>query len=792
MKRILKVIFGLLGALLLLLIVAAVGAGLFIDPNDYRETIAARVGEQTGRKLDISGEIKLSFFPWLGLELGAMELGNAEGFADKPFARIGAAEARVKLLPLLKLQTEIDTVLLRGLVLNLQRRADGVSNWDDLAKGGSVPPEPEAAKPGSEVDAEKLKQMLAALAIGGVVLEEANVEWRDDLNKQRFSLNHFNFSAGAIRIGEMIPLKLTTELLSSAPEIKGTLSFSGDVTAEPFAQRYRAAGMQLSVELSGEGLPGGNLKAALGGDVAVDLVTQQASLKGFSLKGMGAEVDARVEVSKLLGQPDVKGQLSVKLVDVVKLLSLAPTGSVPPDLKLAILNGSRLQADLALSLGEQSLSVAPLTLVAAGLELTVTAKGKQIIDKPAFSGELASNEFVPRQLLTDLGIALPEMADPSAMGKAKLSSRFDAGLDRIALTDLSLQLDNTTFGGKASVRNFTAPVIRYTLNLDEIDVDRYLPPPSEKPAVEGAAMPEATAGVELPLALLRSLDIDGSFTVGKVKVMNLRSDTIVATLGARQGKFRLHPLSANLYQGSYSGDIGFDVSGEVAGLSMDEKLSGVQAAPLLKDFMGKEYVTGEANMAAKLSAKGLDPIAVRKTLNGNGNFKFANGAVNGVNIGHLIRKAYALYKQQPAPKEEAKSTDFANLSGSFGVINGVVKTTDLSALSPVLQVAGKGTVDLVIERLDLRFDTTILHDADDIASGSVAELKGEKIPLTVKGTFDEPKFGVDVGSILEAKAKAEIEKKKAEVKKEIDKKVETEKKKLQKGLEDKLKNMLKF
>ena len=183
---------------------------------------------------------------------------------------------------------------------------------------------------------------------------------------------------------------------------------------------------------------------------------------------------------------------------------------------------------------------------------------------------------------------------------------------------------------------------------------------------------------------------------------------------------------------------------------------------------------------------------IRKTLNGKGSFKFADGAVNGMNLGHLIRKAYALYKQQPAPKEEKKATDFADLSGSFQVKNGLVSTRDLSARSPLFQVAGKGSADLVSEKLDLRLDTTIVSDMRDASGERMGEMGGEKVPVTIKGTFSEPKFGVDIASIFEAKAKAEVEKKKEEVKKLVDKRVDEEKKKLQKGVEDKLKNMFKF
>ncbi len=724
MKHFIKIVFGLVGALLLL-IIAAVGATLFIDPNDYRDTIATKVQEQTGRKLNIEGEINLSLFPWLGLELGAMELGNAKGFGKKPMARIGAAEARVKLLPLLKLQTEIDTVVLRGLELNLKRRANGVSNWDDLVKGEAAVAVEEQEPAGTTADPQKLDQLLGALAIGGIIIEDANVSWVDKQKKQSFSLKNFNFSSGEIRIGEAIPLKLSTRLDSSAPQLKGTLEFIGDVTADPMAQRYRVDGMKLGGKLSGEVVPGGTLQATLGGGAAVDLAAQ-------------------------------------------------------------------------------SLTVSSLSLSALGLEVKVSANGKQIIDKPSFSGELSSNEFVPRQLLADLGITLPEMADPSAMGKAKLGTRFSAGLDSVALNDLTLRLDETTFGGKASVANFAAPVIRYTLKLDEIDVDRYLPPPSDAPATEESVAAAKTSGEPaLPLKLLRSLDIDGSFNVDKVKVMNLRTDTIVTTVKGKGGKFRVHPLSANLYQGSYSGNLGFDVSGATPVIAMDEKLSGVQAGPLLQDFMGKPYVTGEANLAAKMTARGLAPMAVRKSLSGKGNFKFANGTVNGVNIGQKIRELYALYKKQPKPTKQDKSTDFANLSGSFTATNGLITTRDLKVDSPVLQVDGKGNVDLGSEKIDMRLDTVLAHDERDIAAGGSGELKGVKIPLTVKGTFSDPKFGVDFGSILKAKVDAEVEKKKAEAQAEIDRKkkaaeaeakrkLEAEKKKLEEQAKDKLKNLLKF
>ena len=75
----------------------------------------------------------LSVFPWLGLDIGQTRLSNAAGFEDPYMARMETVQVRVKLLPLLKKQLQVDTVRLNGLELNLARDKDGRTNWSDLA-----------------------------------------------------------------------------------------------------------------------------------------------------------------------------------------------------------------------------------------------------------------------------------------------------------------------------------------------------------------------------------------------------------------------------------------------------------------------------------------------------------------------------------------------------------------------------------------------------------------------------------------------------------------------------------
>jgi AsmA protein len=88
--------------LIVIVIAGLIALPFFINPNDYKDEISREVEKVTGRNLTLQGDIGLSVFPWLALELGPLSLSNAEGFKSDTFAKVQAAEIRIKLIPLLK------------------------------------------------------------------------------------------------------------------------------------------------------------------------------------------------------------------------------------------------------------------------------------------------------------------------------------------------------------------------------------------------------------------------------------------------------------------------------------------------------------------------------------------------------------------------------------------------------------------------------------------------------------------------------------------------------------------
>ena len=97
MKLFLKILLGTFS----LLVIFAIGFAFIFNPNDYKDNIIKLVHDNTGRQLSIPGDISLSLFPWIGLSLGEVEISNAKGFTNKPFAKISHLQVRAKVLPLL-------------------------------------------------------------------------------------------------------------------------------------------------------------------------------------------------------------------------------------------------------------------------------------------------------------------------------------------------------------------------------------------------------------------------------------------------------------------------------------------------------------------------------------------------------------------------------------------------------------------------------------------------------------------------------------------------------------------
>ena len=126
----LKVSLYALGGVVLLLVAGAIVLALTFDPNAYKEEIEKVVKERTGRTLKFHGNLKLAFWPSLGVSVGKVTLSRRASEHD--FAAFESAHVSVRVLPLLSGELSVDQVRIAGLKASVIRAKGGKFDFEDL------------------------------------------------------------------------------------------------------------------------------------------------------------------------------------------------------------------------------------------------------------------------------------------------------------------------------------------------------------------------------------------------------------------------------------------------------------------------------------------------------------------------------------------------------------------------------------------------------------------------------------------------------------------------------------
>jgi len=324
MARLLKLIGALVALLAVLVVVAVIVLPLVIDPNDYKQEIAAEVARQTGRTLTIEGDMALSVFPWLGLDIGPAQLSNATGFEDPYMARMQTVQVRVKLLPLLKKQLEVDTIRLNGLELNLARDKDGRTNWADLAGETAA----EAEKTAGAAGGDKAGEGLAGLAIGGIEVADARLTWDDRSTATRYEITDLAFTTGAIEPDKAFDLDLDFRVSAAQPPIDGHFHLKGNVKLAAGMRAVDVTAATVDLDAAGAGVPGGQVSLSLVSDLFVDLDAQTLSLPNLVLETLGLKLSGSLAGTGITAdEPQFSGALAVAQFSpraVMDKLGMAP------------------------------------------------------------------------------------------------------------------------------------------------------------------------------------------------------------------------------------------------------------------------------------------------------------------------------------------------------------------------------------------------------------------------------------------------------------------------------------
>ncbi|MDE3240097.1 MAG: AsmA family protein [Paracoccaceae bacterium] len=438
---------------LVVLLVAAAGAALFLIPGDrIAGVVASQFQSATGRQMVISGGVHPTLWPELGVRIGHVEIANAPWSKAGAMVRADGLRVGVDPVALLSGAVKVSRVELDAPQILLERNKAGHGNWE-MASAAPV-------TQGAAAPAAGGSGGVPPISIAKAVIRNGAVTWLDDasgrkqtvtgidstltmpdatgpakidlaakVNGQPVSVTLAVAKAAVALAGQATPVDMTLTAGGSSVGYKGTvdpakgLSGALDAKLGDLKALFAAAAMAPPALPQGLGAKKievrGNLTAGLNGAVTLDQAV--IGLDDNVLKG-------RVAVNTAGARPAVNAILSSGKLDL-KALAASSGGAVGGA------GGSGAPAPQGWS--KTPIDVAPLkladanvTLSAAGIDLGSAVLGQTDVQVTLKDGRAVIGI---KQIAAYQGVISGQIVANAANGLAVDS---DLTIDKVALQPL--------------------------------------------------------------------------------------------------------------------------------------------------------------------------------------------------------------------------------------------------------------------------------------------------------------------------------------------------------------------
>jgi len=741
MKGFFRALLAAVGVLGILVVVAVVYITTFFDPNDLKPRLIQAVRNQSGLELRLDGPLSWSFYPRIGVSVKDAEAWlPAQSQNDAPFVGFDNAEVSVAFTPLLTGDVSVDGLILDGMRLNLARDAQGQGNWqvlldrladndDDSQPSSNAGGSTTVAQTEKSVQAEKpapakpekkgpgLKQgddQAVAFDIASVKVSNSQVNYVDRQKSLDVTLANLSLHSSNVSPQSSFPVQLSFDVDGRQPDVNGNVQFKSQMRMELGAGRYTFENVTLN------------------GKAQMPMLAEQAQTLNLKIATLVADTQAKQYRADEI-------QLGASLYHSAMQeapLSLDLQGNAVADLQAqtATLNDFALSGD-------------------DGLDLKGNVDITQLNDGPRYQGHMELAPLSVRDWLTRFGIDV-NSADDKALAALSLSGPFSGDAQHIDFDDLQMTLDDTQLHGSLGAA-FDGQALNFDLAGDELDLDRYLAPRAQD-AGDGAQSDDSndtawlsTLGIApalaaaeeaelLPVDWLAGFKQDGHLTLDSLKVKGLDLSDVELTTSGSGGRQRIDSLSASLYDGALQASSALDLRQPPIKLSFTERMNDVDIAPLYQDFSGKASpLRGKLNLQGDFDSRTNTVEGLKQNLDGQAALRIDDGAMLDVNVSRQLCTAVATLEGRESTREWSEDTAFDRLQASVTIDNGVAHNDDLDIAIPGIDVAGKGDVNLVTNRLDYRAAARFTDTADKAACGVNLRLAKIDFPIRCQGNLND-------------------------------------------------------
>ncbi|MCF8075224.1 MAG: AsmA family protein [Desulfotignum sp.] len=514
MSRLIKWVLGIVAILVVLMVAAVVLVPMLVDVQQYKPKLEELVTQQTGRSFTMGNDMDVSIFPWVGVRLSDVRLGNPEGFTAKDMVAVDQFEVRLKVMPLLSRRIEISTFAMNAPQIFLERRKDGLANWEGLGKTDARDGEKKPAAEKSESKDSGLP--IESLMVEDFTISRGQVVFSDKAAGLEKQITDLNLTLGNISLDKPVQVDFTAQVDEKPVSLNGNIGPMGNNPGKSdidFDLVLKALGV-MDVTLAGKLLDPSN-------DPRVDMDLDVAS---FSLRKFMAELKQPFFMETADPSVFEKMALRTHIAGNASAVSLT-SGQMTLDDTSLTFNGAAKAFDKPDVTFDLVLDRIDLDRYLPPAQETPEA-GSPSSDEKKAAASGSSPDYGPlRKLVLDGKLKIGQMK-ASNMTVSDVVARITAENGQMALDPFSLNLYQGSLASTLGVDvRKKSPVTRINLDLNGIQAGPLIRDAVEKDLISGTLTGEAvlTMAGDTADQIKKTLDGNGkmTFTDGAIEGIDI-------------------------------------------------------------------------------------------------------------------------------------------------------------------------------------------------------------------------------------------------------------------------------
>jgi AsmA protein len=388
----------------------------------------------------------------------------------------------------------------------------------------------------------------------------------------------------------------------------------------------------------------------------------------------------------------------------------------------------------------ESIQLRGTTKSHGGIEITADARSGTQTFRLSAQAETARNLFNGGTTNADATLNAPGLFKTSVSLRTQM--RIDGQM--VKLNDLTAASAGGRVYGSASFDwSGARPFFAASISFNRLDATGF--DPCFAPASTGVKKRDMQdlAVCTMDLAPLKFFDVALQFSAGEFQIDKFHMTAVRVKSTLNEGVLSVALQNGDLYGGTAQGKLQIDSRGEEPTHNLQFNLAGVDALPLLVDAAAYNKLGGRLQMRLDLKSKGTELRKIGSELDGTANLVLQKGFLSGIDVPDVVRPIIAHLPS--AWQNLTEKVEIGALSSRFQISNGQAVTEDLHFTNSIIDVAGKGTVDLVDRTLNLRFDPKMMTGAAPSQEQTALDLG---VSVIMQGPWASPQIAPDLGMLM--------------------------------------------